>query len=83
MTKQKQAVNNIPKRKMKKQRYTYVFLDYLAPCPTATEEKVAIVINWVPGSNHTIHTQRPFEAAFNFYDFNEEDLQGIRDDTIV
>lgn len=58
---------------------TYVLLDRLAPCPIATKEKVAVVIDGVLGSNHAVNGQWPLEAPFYLRDLDGEDLQGRPD----
>ena len=56
-------IRNFIDREGRAKRDSYVLLNYLTPPLIEAEEKVAIVINSIPGSNHTIHRQWPFEAT--------------------
>jgi hypothetical protein len=50
----------------------------LAVSPRLTEEKIAVVVNPVSGSNHAIHIEWPVQLIFGYinFDFDAVDLQG-------
>ena len=54
----------------------YILSKFLGVAPIAKEDKVAVVVHAITGSDHTIHGQWKFEAAFHLCKLDREDLHG-------
>jgi hypothetical protein len=52
---------NEERNKEKIEYDTYIFCEYLAVVPWPVEEKVAVAIDFVSGSNHAIHIEWPVQ----------------------
>lgn len=64
-------------KRLETETCAYILGEFLTAIPRPREEKVAVAIHVVPGIDHAVHTERPFQVAFDLVDLESEDLQVV------